>query len=301
MKHVLIKKDAMRLLVFLLLFSSQLFSPGLKAQQHTRINERIDWIKRVSNNKNFKAEDADLLYNVASMYALTGDKDSAFHYLFRALKMCPDSLDKCKEVYNADILGDICFKSLSTDKRWKLFEKNIKTGFLKINSGITHPDVAYQLLIAKGYEQTARFYYQYLNEQQKSAISGLNIDSLNLILVTNVIKKYGFPTIPMVGAAAAHAAFLLCQHADEDLNFQKKVLGLMEQSAHDVDPADLAYLTDRVMVAEKGVQLYGTQFLSLKDRTLYPIQDASEVDVRRKKMGLSTLKEYINSFHTPGK
>jgi hypothetical protein len=53
-------------------------------------------------------------------------------------------------------------------------------------------------------------------------------------------------------------------------------------------------LTDRVLVGEGKKQLYGTQ-LSTKDGKLtpQPIEDETNVDVRRKEAGLQPLAEYI--------
>lgn len=289
--------------VFLLLIFSQLPFLSLRAQNQTResrIAARITWLKGIFYSKGFKVENADLLYNVAGMYALKGDTDSAFYYLFKATRICPDSEQKCIEVYNTDVLGDVSYKWMHKDSRWKEFEKIVKTGFYKINTNITHPDLAYQLLLAKGYDQSSRFCYGFLDEKQKSEVLRLNIDSVNLDFIKKVMRQYGFPTVPMVGASASHAAFLLIQHADKDLSFQKKVLALMKASENSVKKENIAYLTDRIMVAEEGKQLYGTQFISLKDRKLYPIVDSAGVDERRKKMGMSALNRYLDSFYIPG-
>lgn len=285
---------------FLLFLFAHLLSFSLHAQEEKRVEQRLAWLKPVCDSKDLKPESADLLYNVAALYALKGSNDSAFLYLFKAVDLCPDSLPECLEVYNADVLGDVCFWMLHKDSRWKLFEKKITAGFLKINSNITHPKLAFQLMLAKGYDQSVRFYYPYFDSKQKREISKRKGDSANLVLIKSVIEKYGFPTISMVGVAASNAAFLLAQHADKDLNFQKKVLRLMNKSGNDLNKSNIAYLTDRIMVAEEGKQLYGTQFISVQERKLYPIQDAPEVDARRKQMGLSTLNEYLNTFSVTG-
>ena len=59
----------------------------------------------------------------------------------------------------------------------------------------------------------------------------------------------------------------------------------------------LAYLTDRVLVAEGQPQRYGTQFYTdkgeLKPR---PIEDEANVDARRKEVGLPPLAEYARQL-----
>ena len=48
------------------------------------------------------------------------------------------------------------------------------------------------------------------------------IDERNTDWLKKVIARHGWPTISMVGKRASHDAWLLAQHADHDLKFQKK-------------------------------------------------------------------------------
>jgi hypothetical protein len=81
-----------------------------------------------------------------------------------------------------------------------------------------------------------------------------------------------------------------------DIAFQKKCLGLLTAAVkkHDTSAQDMAYLVDRVRVAEKKPQVYGTQ-LDVLDGALKPkpIEDEERVDERRKEVGLSPLSEYL--------
>jgi hypothetical protein len=60
---------------------------------------------------------------------------------------------------------------------------------------------------------------------------------------------------------------------------------------------DLAYLTDRLLVADMKKQLYGTQF-TMKDGELVPspIEDEANVDKRRKELGMETMAEYTKAL-----
>ena len=61
----------------------------------------------------------------------------------------------------------------------------------------------------------------------------------------------------------------------------------------DVDGADVAYLTDRVLVGEKKPQRYGTQLeAGFKP---CPIDDEKNVDKRRATVGLGPLAEYLKT------
>ena len=72
----------------------------------------------------------------------------------------------------------------------------------------------------------------------------------------------------MVGGDGEHAAWLLAQHADSDPEFQRICLDLVTQAVAcgEALPTELAYLTDRVLLAEGKPQEYGTQFKGHKGR-----------------------------------
>ena len=117
-----------------------------------------------------------------------------------------------------------------------------------------------------------------------------------------IVGKYSWPTRKMVGTDGMRAAWLLVQHADLAVSFQRKCLTLMEAHKSDgqVDRAGLAYLTDRVLVNTGQPQVYGSQVHVVDGvRKPRPIRDAENVDRRRKSMGLKkTLKEYIEFMNT---
>jgi len=121
-------------------------------------------------------------------------------------------------------------------------------------------------------------------------------DDANRAWLKGVVEKHGWPGKSLVGEDGAHAAWLLVQHADADLPFQKKCLGLLEAAVKkgEASGADLAYLTDRVLAAEGKKQRYGTQ-LEQKDGRLVPkpAEDPENLDTRRKELGLMPMAEYV--------
>ena len=67
--------------------------------------------------------------------------------------------------------------------------------------------------------------------------------------------------------------------------------------AGEADARHHAYLTDRVLLAEGGQQLYGTQFLMAGGRwQLRPLADPDRVDDRRRQVGLEPLADYHRRF-----
>ncbi len=108
------------------------------------------------------------------------------------------------------------------------------------------------------------------------------VDQKNLTRMKQIVSDFGWPTISLVGKKASHMAWLLVQHADEDLKFQKHCLNLMKEAIKkkEVMLPDIAYLTDRVLVNQGKLQIYGTQFYK-------PIKDWQNLNARRIRMGLT--------------
>lgn len=117
-------------------------------------------------------------------------------------------------------------------------------------------------------------------------------DATNRNRLMEIIKEYGWPGKSLVGVDGANAAWLLVQHADADVAFQRKCLSLMETAPEgEVSCKDVAYLTDRVLVNEHKKQKYGTQMgMNFEPQ---PIDDADSVDERRAEIGLPPLAEYV--------
>jgi hypothetical protein len=115
------------------------------------------------------------------------------------------------------------------------------------------------------------------------------IDEENTSWFHGVVREHGWPGRSLVGEEAAHAAWLLVQHADRDPDFQRECLDLLQAA---VEPGDgsaqeLAYLTDRVLLAEGKPQRYGTEFTA--GATAWepqPLEDPDRVDERRASVGL---------------
>ncbi len=127
------------------------------------------------------------------------------------------------------------------------------------------------------------------------------VDHRNTARMKEIIEQHGWPTRGMVADDGTRCAWLLVQHGDHAVAFQRKCLELM-RSHHkneDVFLVDLAYLTDRVLVNESKPQVYGTQFhVADGKQQPRPIRDPENVDKRCKAMGMSTLKEYTETMRT---
>jgi len=126
----------------------------------------------------------------------------------------------------------------------------------------------------------------------------ISIDHDNTRWLMAEVEQNGWPTISLVGQDGAHSAWLLVQHADADPKFQRKCLDLMAQFLpNEVSAQDVAYLTDRVLLAEGKKQVYGTQFVTIDGRLQpSPIEDEANADQRRAGIGLAPLAEYAKQL-----
>lgn len=121
------------------------------------------------------------------------------------------------------------------------------------------------------------------------------IDHDNRRWLGRVIDRQGWPLISQVGEDGAQAAFLIVQHAVDDLAFQKRCLSLVQAAPEgEVGLPDVALLTDRVRLAEGQKQLYGSQVERQNgDWVLRPTLDPDNLDTRRAKMGLPPMSVYL--------
>ncbi|HZC99212.1 MAG TPA: DUF6624 domain-containing protein [Actinomycetes bacterium] len=112
-----------------------------------------------------------------------------------------------------------------------------------------------------------------------------------------ILDQHGWPTPKLVGVDGVSAAWLIAQHADFDVEFQRRVLELMRRAvaAGDADPSELAFLEDRVAVNTGRPQRYGTQVRCRNRRPApaTPIADPAKVDERRGAVGLEPLRDYL--------
>jgi len=121
------------------------------------------------------------------------------------------------------------------------------------------------------------------------------LDLKNTTRLKKIIEEIGWPTISKVGEESSNQAWLLAQHADHDLEFQKKCLELMKaEPESEVSKANIAFLDDRIAVAEKRPQLYGTQFFHNEEGKLIPrpIFEMEKLEERRRERGMETFEEY---------
>lgn len=111
--------------------------------------------------------------------------------------------------------------------------------------------------------------------------------------MSEILHEFGWPGEGMVGSDGAASAWILVGHGDIDL--QERAVELIKQTENSgVAEADLAEITDRVLVGRGRPQLYGTQFRQFHGRLVQePVDNADSVDARRARLGLPAMDAYL--------
>ncbi|HEX8598797.1 MAG TPA: DUF6624 domain-containing protein [Chloroflexia bacterium] len=122
--------------------------------------------------------------------------------------------------------------------------------------------------------------------------------------IREVIELHGWPGKSLVGDEGCRAAGFVVQHAVLDPELQRRCVGLLSEAVEhgEAEGFMLALLTDRVLVQEEELQIYGTQYTGAPGGGVEPLPTAEPetVDERRRAVGLPPLAENtarLNSQH----
>ncbi len=251
-------------------------------------------IKKLRSDYLNNSELVNTTYDIACLFALNNQLDSAFKYLNIYV-----ATDK-----NLRVLVEPMFIYLFSDPRWRLVEKSLLSAqSKKINTSLLK-----KLLRLQAYDQA---YYNELdlietyigNNSSPAKILWLlkqKISEDNLKRLELLVKKSGWPKSSTVGVDGVKSAFLVIQHAD--IKTQLKYLPIIRNNClkNEEQWEDYALLFDRTEVAQGKPQKYGTQ-VKLNNETgkyeLYPLLDSKQVDAWRKEFDLLPLALYLKTWN----
>jgi hypothetical protein len=127
-------------------------------------------------------------------------------------------------------------------------------------------------------------------------------DSLNLISVTEIIEKYGYPGKTLVGEPTNKSAWYVIQHSKEIEKYFPVVKKAGENN--EIPMTLVAMMEDRMLMDQGLEQIYGSQgngkYFKNKETGQYeyimiiwPIKDPENVNELRKSIGFkTTIEEY---------
>ncbi|GHH69406.1 hypothetical protein GCM10018793_01800 [Streptomyces sulfonofaciens] len=118
--------------------------------------------------------------------------------------------------------------------------------------------------------------------------------------LAEIMAVHGWPTADLVGAEAAEAAWLIAQHADRQLDVQRRALALMERAVAKgaASARHLAFLRDRVLVNDGRKQVYGTQIAGVRRGAPvpWPCEEPERMDELRAEVGIEPFADYVARF-----
>ena len=113
--------------------------------------------------------------------------------------------------------------------------------------------------------------------------------------LSEILDRYGFPGVKMVGLNATRNFIVMLVHSPS-VELMRRALPHVERAARrkEIPPDDFAMLKDDVLGREGKLQLYGTNFQFVGDKiALQPTQDPARLDERRRKIGLPPIAVYM--------
>jgi len=234
-----------------------------------------------------------LLYKISSAYSLSDNSDSAFLFLSKTINN--DSSIKC--FTNPD------YFTLVGDKRWDSI-RDVKTKLFQLTDCKVN-DLCLSIKLWEIKMKDQAFYYNMkIDPKNKSKYWVIkdSINNENIQQVSNLLDSHGWPKQSTIGKEALVSIFLVMQHAN--LNIQKKYLPLLVEAAkeNETDKKSLAYLVDKINLAEGKKQIYGTQLdFDNETKTVYfnygTLINPHSINDRRDSMNLESMEKYLMNWN----
>jgi len=152
-------------------------------------------------------------------------------------------------------------------------------------------DAALEARLQAGLPRSAKRYWYGLKHTRI-----LQVECANTEWLKAQVGEIGWFDIPRFGKAADARAWSLLERANRDTRIERGVFHTLEaMPAGSTDPKQLAYLFDRVAMAEHRPQRYGTlgSCYWRGDWYLEKLEDPEGVDARRAAVGLGPLAQFV--------
>lgn len=250
--------------------------------------------------KAFLIQQPDALnaYKMAGVYALDQNKTESFRYLNLAL-------DKGWTETDA-LLIDPYFDFLRSNytAEWQIIIQKATQVEQEYEKTLKFPALRKQINLMTIEDQKIRFAKSQTTDPTKLQSLNQQIndsDFKNLNQAKEIIKKIGWPKISQIGKDGENNLWLIVQHADQDIRFQKWALSEMEKliGTNEIDMENYAFLYDRVQCNLNYKQLYGTQVVWTENgeaSRFRPIIEENLTDKRRADLKLLPLKIYALNY-----
>lgn len=124
------------------------------------------------------------------------------------------------------------------------------------------------------------------------------VDRENTGNLKRIVTRFGWRHIM---ESAGESLWLIVQHADHDVRFQKRAYNAFRRYGKEAIPSwQIAFLYDRILINCAKPQKYGTQLIKSHETKKWqpaPLQNAEKVNEYRVSVGLGTIEEYVDKFN----
>jgi len=133
-----------------------------------------------------------------------------------------------------------------------------------------------------------------------SIVTVRTIDSVSTVVLKELIKRCGAPALEDLGVTSAEKFLILLAHSI-DLDFVKDLMQSEGFRRSGYKEQDVGILIDRVLIDAGKKQKYGTIVETKEDARgdlitkPLPIEDETNVDKRRQKIGLPPMADYLKA------
>jgi hypothetical protein len=247
---------------------------------------------------NIKKLDALNLYKLAGVYSLAHQSGKAFYTLEKSIDMGWTEANR--------LTSDPYFQFLKTEfpERWEQMVIKAHDVENKYAKTLKYPELRRQINQMTLIDQELRFRKIQTNDPEEIRKLNAQIDSSdlrNLGEAKAILKTYGWPRLSDVGKDGQNNFWLIVQHADQDIPFQKWALAEMKKhkATDEIDLENYAFLYDRVQCNLNYRQRYGTQVnwsSNGQANSFRPILNEDVVNERRKSLGLLPLDIYALNY-----
>lgn len=237
-------------------------------------------------------------YKAAGMYSLAQNEAEAFKYLNIALNK------GWTEAEQLSIDPYFDFLRAKYPYKWKTIKEKAQLKEQQYEKKLKLPELRKQINAMGIADQKIRYWKiqtsdpALLNELQQKIN---DLDFKNLLIAKEILKTNGWPKISEIGKDGTHNFWLIVQHADQDILFQKAALHEMDKlkGTKELDMENYAFLYDRVQCNLNYKQVYGTQVNWTQNgeaSSFRGIIKENEADKRRNEFGLLPLKIYALNY-----
>lgn len=248
----------------------------------------------------FKMQKPDALaaYKAAGMYSLDSNANKAFQYLQLSIEAGWTEADWLSIDPYFDYLVN------GYPEKWKQIRERAFLAESEYLKTLQLPALRKEINLMTLNDQKLR--YQKIQAKSDSERRSINIqisnsDLSNMNRAKEIIKQYGWPKISQIGKDGQNNLWLIVQHADREVLFQKAALQAMERllGTNEINMENYAFLYDRVQCNLNYKQFYGTQVEWTNNgeaSAFRPIEKEYFTNELRRSIGLQPLRIYALTY-----